>query len=280
LYCIICGKIGNLLCCESCPNVVHPECVGLANLPEGDWFCEECNPPPATETEEEKGDDGEAKPKPLPFGRLEFDSEQLDRVSEMLEELRSARPTQKTKKKKVDSKDDGDDDVDDDEEEGDEVDASRRGRGKRLRRSNDDSDDEEAEEPPRKRRRRTQAIPEPATPKKAIVRTSLEEKRKNASDRKKKGMAVLQSGRKRRVRRTEEVDDPFEILSDMTKEFLRSIGINTADAFLETRTTDIAPKFVRWRRREGMPVLKGSGPTASVSAWKTSVRTKAEELGL
>jgi len=41
-YCIVCGLSGDLLCCDGCSNVVHNHCVSLGEVPEGDWFCEEC----------------------------------------------------------------------------------------------------------------------------------------------------------------------------------------------------------------------------------------------
>ncbi len=41
--CYICNKqLGTLICCETCPHVVHPVCVGLKKTPEGDWHCEDC----------------------------------------------------------------------------------------------------------------------------------------------------------------------------------------------------------------------------------------------
>jgi hypothetical protein len=41
-YCILCGLIGDVICCEGCPNVVHPHCVNLAAIPDEDWFCSRC----------------------------------------------------------------------------------------------------------------------------------------------------------------------------------------------------------------------------------------------
>ena len=42
-YCHICGLPGELLCCDSCPNVYHVKCLGLDFLPEEDvWNCPEC----------------------------------------------------------------------------------------------------------------------------------------------------------------------------------------------------------------------------------------------
>ena len=42
--CGMCGVGGDLVCCEGCPKAFHPKCVDLdpKNLPEGDWYCQEC----------------------------------------------------------------------------------------------------------------------------------------------------------------------------------------------------------------------------------------------
>lgn len=74
--------------------------------------------------------------------------------------------------------------------------------------------------------------------------------------------------------------DPFQALSNTTKEFLRSIDISTAEVFLSSRSTDIAVDFIKWRVSEGKPELKGCGAVASVSGWKTIVRKRAQEIGL
>ena len=42
VFCIHCGCAGDLLICDGCPNVSHPTCVGLKDVPEGDWFCHKC----------------------------------------------------------------------------------------------------------------------------------------------------------------------------------------------------------------------------------------------
>ncbi|KAL9458652.1 hypothetical protein AB3S75_007506 [Citrus x aurantiifolia] len=40
--CCLCKMDGSLLCCDGCPAAYHSKCVGVANVPEGDWFCPEC----------------------------------------------------------------------------------------------------------------------------------------------------------------------------------------------------------------------------------------------
>ncbi|KAG5899121.1 hypothetical protein JTB14_021623 [Gonioctena quinquepunctata] len=43
-HCRVCHKLGDLLCCETCPAVYHLECVEppLVNVPEEDWQCGIC----------------------------------------------------------------------------------------------------------------------------------------------------------------------------------------------------------------------------------------------
>ena len=33
---------GDLLCCETCPAVMHAQCAGLEQAPKGDWHCSSC----------------------------------------------------------------------------------------------------------------------------------------------------------------------------------------------------------------------------------------------
>uniref|UniRef100_A0A7N0TI06 Uncharacterized protein n=2 Tax=Kalanchoe fedtschenkoi TaxID=63787 RepID=A0A7N0TI06_KALFE len=43
--CCLCKVDGSLICCDGCPAAYHARCVGVASdlLPEGDWYCPECN---------------------------------------------------------------------------------------------------------------------------------------------------------------------------------------------------------------------------------------------
>ncbi|KAK3259919.1 hypothetical protein CYMTET_31105 [Cymbomonas tetramitiformis] len=41
--CGVCGKEGELLLCDNCPVAVHVWCVGLRQVPEGDWLCAQCS---------------------------------------------------------------------------------------------------------------------------------------------------------------------------------------------------------------------------------------------
>ena len=40
--CYVCNDGGELICCEGCAHVAHMLCTGLVSVPEGDWFCEDC----------------------------------------------------------------------------------------------------------------------------------------------------------------------------------------------------------------------------------------------
>lgn len=42
VHCYICGMLGLVACCDRCPKVAHLECLGVKDLPEGDWLCPIC----------------------------------------------------------------------------------------------------------------------------------------------------------------------------------------------------------------------------------------------
>ena len=41
-HCFLCDDGGSLICCEMCPTVVHPKCIGLKRVPNEDWYCDKC----------------------------------------------------------------------------------------------------------------------------------------------------------------------------------------------------------------------------------------------
>lgn len=43
--CRLCGMDGILLCCDGCPSAYHSRCIGVSknHIPEGPWYCPECN---------------------------------------------------------------------------------------------------------------------------------------------------------------------------------------------------------------------------------------------
>ncbi|KAJ8649388.1 hypothetical protein MRB53_002411 [Persea americana] len=40
--CCVCYDGGGLLLCASCPSVFHSSCVGLEDIPQGEWYCPSC----------------------------------------------------------------------------------------------------------------------------------------------------------------------------------------------------------------------------------------------
>ena len=42
--CEVCGEVGKVLLCDTCPRVFHLSCVDppLSEVPEGDWSCDFC----------------------------------------------------------------------------------------------------------------------------------------------------------------------------------------------------------------------------------------------
>ncbi|CAK7347426.1 unnamed protein product [Dovyalis caffra] len=41
--CSVCHYGGELILCDSCPSSFHENCLGLKNVPDGDWFCPSCS---------------------------------------------------------------------------------------------------------------------------------------------------------------------------------------------------------------------------------------------
>lgn len=40
--CEVCGDGGDLICCDGCINAYHLQCVGLNEIPVGDFYCSTC----------------------------------------------------------------------------------------------------------------------------------------------------------------------------------------------------------------------------------------------
>ncbi|KAK6257228.1 hypothetical protein QUC31_000687 [Theobroma cacao] len=40
--CSVCCYGGELICCDRCPSAFHVNCLGLKEVPDGDWFCPSC----------------------------------------------------------------------------------------------------------------------------------------------------------------------------------------------------------------------------------------------
>lgn len=109
---MVCGYIGDLLCCDGCPNVVHSKCIGLTEVPEGEWFCEECVQTRTQMTSiaaasvatvpdagiNENNTNGKYTLLSCcasPFGRLNFDDSRLAKLNSVIEEVREKRLNEK-----------------------------------------------------------------------------------------------------------------------------------------------------------------------------------------
>ena len=76
-------------------------CTSLAELPDGQWFCEECKvrrksnqvKPKAAPSREQRGVDAPTSSSGrLPFGRVELDEAKLKKLEETIQILRDLRP--------------------------------------------------------------------------------------------------------------------------------------------------------------------------------------------
>lgn len=151
-YCTICGLSGDVVCCEGCPNVAHPHCVKLSDIPEDDWYCSRCTlrsndmvVKSATESGVEKEDHetiAESQ-KPPAMSKSAAASDQMlalsasatddaenddiSRLEDILNELKSLRPRKPSKQRTASERKEGViDDEDDDVEEDDNDHASTR----------------------------------------------------------------------------------------------------------------------------------------------------------
>ncbi|XP_040364398.1 uncharacterized protein LOC112173256 isoform X2 [Rosa chinensis] len=41
-FCTVCCDGGHLVLCDLCPSAFHKSCIGLKDVPDGDWFCPAC----------------------------------------------------------------------------------------------------------------------------------------------------------------------------------------------------------------------------------------------
>lgn len=41
-FCKVCHDGGDLVLCDLCPSSFHKSCIGLKEVPDGDWFCPAC----------------------------------------------------------------------------------------------------------------------------------------------------------------------------------------------------------------------------------------------
>jgi hypothetical protein len=78
---------------------------------------------------------------------------------------------------------------------------------------------------------------------------------------------------------TKLLKEPMAALSANTRSFLKTMGIEEAHSFLQTKTSVIASNYIAWRETANMATLKGYGAIATVSGWKAQVRKAALDTG-
>ena len=85
---------------------------------------------------------------------------------------------------------------------------------------------------------------------------------------KSRGRSASMSSKSRR----KTITDPLDAIPSSFHGFLEYAGIQNGEDFVERYTGDLANLLVKWRKKQRLPELKGSGPSATISAWKTKVR--------
>lgn len=268
IYCIICGLSGDLICCDGCSNVLHKSCIGVTTLPDGDWFCEECvlkskENQLASSSQTQSFDNSTADDNAmvldvansivqrdesihvkgrLPFDRFDFNDDRAIELHELLEKLRTSHP-----------------------------DGYRKKRGEKTRKM-DDTENKQKEE-----RRRIRE-------KNVIFKDDLSDfegeddesvnRDSDDDDWRRPGHGV----KTRKSSKHTVINDPIDTLSETIKKFLKSVRITTMQALLDAKSGDIAKQFGRWRKKQGLPKLHGTGEIASVSTWKAACRKAAEKM--
>jgi hypothetical protein len=73
------------------------------------------------------------------------------------------------------------------------------------------------------------------------------------------------------------INDAMVIVTGAAKDFIvDECKIFSAERFIEMRTKLLADKLSDWRSKMGLPVLKGSGKVAMVSAWKSLLKDEVD----
>ena len=306
VYCIVCGLSGNLVCCDGCANVVHAKCVGLDKVPEGEWFCEECQikKDASVQTAQCSLTNGTIPDHDvrLPFGRFEFDPEVVTDLNKMVDELQQANPERKMAQSKNPNDENGMgangktpfDALSSNTRKflqsigiktAEELVATKtttvggefREWRKRMGMSEMKTSGEVASVSMWKRACRDAAeeMGIDLNRGSGAGDKNMESSEEDSSDDEESEDDTRQRPRREtavRGRSLADLDDPIDALSAMAKEFFRSIGIESGEKVVEVKTSEVGRKFGKWRKRKKLPKLKGSGEVATISAWKTTCR--------
>jgi hypothetical protein len=92
-------------------------------------------------------------------------------------------------------------------------------------------------------------------------------------------VTVVKKSKPRQRGPTKILKEPLAALSANTQSFLKTIGIEEAHTFLQTKTSVIASTYISWRATANMATLKGYGAIATISGWKAQVRKAALATG-
>jgi hypothetical protein len=283
---------GNLLLCEGCSNVAHPECAGLLGIPDGDWYCFRCVQEKGLSSafqqssEENRNtlsltSDVESTPKPsschkedmcLPKESAEEEKKREEvtdqRVDSVEQSLIDAIPSNAPEDhvaavpKKDDTPPDGKvaspdgafaelkkvppPEITDAEFEAKESELYELVEGL--------SSQHEGPKPKPKAEQMQEDDDDVKAP---------ESRRKRGRPRKSDAMKKSGGGGG---------GDPMESISAAARSFLESLSITTCEAFLAAGSTGLGEELIKWRKKHGMPPLKGTGHIATISGWKTIVR--------
>ena len=285
IYCVLCGLSGDLLCCDGCSNVVHSKCIGLDKVPEGDWFCEECHQGrkemQASTRTARTGEEGN-----MGLKSAVFDEEKNKDVCTILDELNSARPERfrrTTHKSNLSATSTGSVKAAPDDRRRTKPSAyARNDRSKplvRRKRSLDeiievrgiDVENKSIQSPTNHRKaRRTRTRSDYPLYVDDSDESSYEHSHRIYINRRAESASNLGATRVSPSR-------SLDALSTTARSFLKTMKVCTAEEFLSARSSDLASAFINWRKRQGMAELKGSGPIATVSGWKSIVRRAVDE---
>lgn len=88
------------------------------------------------------------------------------------------------------------------------------------------------------------------------------------------------ASKKKKAKIADDGRDPLLLLPDTMQAFLATQDIQTARGFLAAKSSELGNAFGRWRKKQGLPQLRGSGNVATISAAKGQVRRIVSDRGL
>jgi hypothetical protein len=277
--------------CEGCSNVAHPECAGLSGIPDGDWYCPRCVKekgltsaiqPSSGDNVSKAPESGDSlaeiptKPSSEPADsttnaneteneekKAEVEEQSKDALAEVDLSTETSNDNPRTDDTKQDEKPPAEPkqavpppEITDEEFEAKESELEQL--------IETLSSQHEAPKPKPKKQKEQAPESEEEEPE--------ESSKKRGRPRKNDGKNSKKSGRRRGGGGADELDDAIEALSAAARSFLESVSISTGEQFLAAPSTRLGNDLIKWRKKQGMPPLKGSGHIATISGWKTIVR--------